>query len=71
MDVEGVSELIGDDVAFEIRAVFCSPYGPNLRNTFAHGLLDDDQIYAESIVYAWWFMLKYVSGPFWETVPRV
>ncbi|MCE0877168.1 DUF4209 domain-containing protein [Pseudomonas monteilii] len=70
MDVEGVSELLGDDVAFEIRAVFCSPYGPNLRNTFAHGLLDDDQIYAESIVYAWWFMLKYISGPFWETVPR-
>ncbi|XVN19781.1 DUF4209 domain-containing protein [Pseudomonas corrugata] len=71
MDVEGVSELLGDDVAFEIKAVFCSPYGPNLRNTFAHGLLDDDQIYAESIVYAWWFMLKYISGPFWTSVPRV
>jgi len=71
MDVEGVAELLGDDVAFEVRAVFCSPYGPNLRNTFAHGLLDDDQIYAESIVYAWWFMLKYISGPFWASVPRV
>lgn len=71
MDVEGVAELLGDDVAFEVRAVFCSPYGPNLRNTFAHGLLDDDQIYSESIVYAWWFMLKYISGPFWASVPRV
>jgi len=71
MDVEGVAELLGDDIAFEVRAVFCSPYGPNLRNTFAHGLLDDDQIYAESIVYAWWFMLKYISGPFWASVPRV
>lgn len=71
MDVEGVTELLGHDVAFEIKAVFCSPYGPNLRNTFAHGLLDDDQFYSESIVYAWWFMLKYISGPLWETVPRV
>lgn len=70
MDVEGVTELLGHDVAFEIKAVFCSPYGPNLRNTFAHGLLCDDQFYSESIVYAWWFMLKYISGPFWETVPR-
>lgn len=66
MDVDGVSELIGESVAFEIKAVFCSAYGPNLRNKFAHGLLDDNQFYSESIVYAWWFMLKYISGPFWE-----
>lgn len=70
MDVEGVAELLGEDVAFEIKAVFCSPYGPNLRNAFAHGLLDDEKFYSESIVYVWWFMLKYISGPFWEKVPR-
>lgn len=68
MDVEGVTELLGENVAFEIKAVFCSPYGPNLRNTFAHGLMDDGQFYSESTVYAWWFFLKYISGPFWETV---
>ncbi|XVJ50101.1 DUF4209 domain-containing protein (plasmid) [Pseudomonas sp. UBT] len=68
MDVEGVTELLSEEVAFEIKALFCSPYGPNLRNTFAHGLIDDGQFYSESIVYAWWFFLKYISGPFWETV---
>lgn len=68
MDVEGVTELLGENVAFEIKAVFCSPYGPNLRNTFAHGLMHDGQFYSESIVYAWWFMLKYISGPFWAAM---
>lgn len=66
MDVDGVDDVLGADVAFEIKALFCSPFGPNLRNVFAHGLIDDDAFYTIPIVYAWWFMLKLISTPYWN-----
>ena len=34
-------EIFGEDLSFEIKALFCDPFGPNLRNELAHGLLDD------------------------------
>jgi hypothetical protein len=27
--------------------------------------MGDDQFYSETTVYAWWFMLKYISRPYW------
>lgn len=66
MDVAGVEELFGKNVIFEIKALFCSPFGPNLRNAFAHGLMDDDEFYSAAVVYAWWFVLKWVAMTYWR-----
>ena len=66
MDLPEVSRVFGEDIAFEIRALFCDPLGPNLRNELAHGLLDDS--HSESIysIYAWWLGLKLVFNTFWN-----
>ena len=60
IDMPQVREIFGDDTTFEIKALFCSPYGANLRNNVAHGLLNDSQCYSTHSVYAWWFALKLV-----------
>lgn len=68
LDVEGVEDVFGPNVLFELKALFCSPFGPNLRNEFAHGLMDDDDFYSPSVVYAWWFILKWVAMPYWRVL---
>ena len=61
--VPEMKKVFGEDLAFEIRALFCEPIGPNLRNDVAHGLVDDHK--SESIwsVYAWRFLLRLVLLP--------
>lgn len=66
MDLPKTTEILGEDRAYEIRALFCDPLGPNLRNNIAHGLLNDWQIQSEACVYAWWFGLKLAFTPFWN-----
>ncbi|WP_123633208.1 DUF4209 domain-containing protein, partial [Pseudomonas viridiflava] len=65
LDVEGVDAVFGADIVFEMKALFCSAFGPNLRNAFAHGLMDDDDFYSADAVYAWWFMLRWVALVYW------
>ena len=62
IDIPQVREIFGNDTMFEIKALFCSPYGANLRNNVAHGLLNDSQCYSTHSVYAWWFALKLVMN---------
>ncbi|RMR37955.1 hypothetical protein ALP36_02018 [Pseudomonas syringae pv. coriandricola] len=71
LDVDGVDAIFGTDIVFEMKALFCSPFGPNLRNTFAHGLMDDDDFYSADTVYAWWFMLKWVVMVHWAQLARL
>ena len=61
-------EIFGEDLTFEIRALFCDQLGPNLRNNIAHGLLDDQQSVTVDAVYAWWLGLKLVFNTFWNTL---
>jgi hypothetical protein len=61
-----VEEIFGDDLAFEIRILFCGPLGPNLRNEVAHGLLDDGTAYSPASVYAWWLVLRLAVLPYWN-----
>ncbi|WP_370682982.1 DUF4209 domain-containing protein [Pseudomonas syringae pv. atrofaciens] len=53
LDVEGVDAVFGADIVFEMKALFCSALGSNLRNAFAHGLMDDDDFYSADAVYTW------------------
>jgi hypothetical protein len=62
-----VEEIFGADLSFELRALFCDPFGPNLRNELAHGLVgyeDSQNIYS---IYAWWLMFRLVFNTFWNT----
>jgi Domain of unknown function (DUF4209) len=62
-----VDEIFGDCVAYDLRYLFGSGFGANLRNDVAHGLLDDGQAAGSaSAVYAWWLLLVLVTLPFWN-----
>lgn len=70
MDLPEVGQIFGEDIAFEIKALFCDPFGPNLRNELAHGLLDEDQCESVNSIYAWWFGLKLVFNTFWNSLRK-
>lgn len=55
---EAAKRLFGEDTLFELQALFCTAYGPNLRNQVAHGLLSDDECHTSGAVYAWWWVLR-------------
>ena len=68
IDLPQVSKIFGQDLAFEIKALFCDQMGPNLRNNIAHGLFDDRQIVSPDAVYAWWLGFKLVFITFWNSL---
>ncbi len=48
-------EIIDEDIVFNLKSIFDSKYGLNLRNNFAHGHISNFNDYKN--VYAWWFYL--------------
>jgi hypothetical protein len=70
MKLAEVETLFREDVAFEIRSLFCDPIGPNLRNEVAHGLLDDEECQSTYSIYAWWFGLKLVFTTYLNAVQQ-
>ncbi|WP_279365939.1 DUF4209 domain-containing protein [Microbacterium testaceum] len=68
MGRDAVPEIFGEDIAFEIRALFCGPIGPNLRNDFAHGLVSDASVGSVHALYCWWFVLRLAFVPFWNRI---
>ena len=66
MDLPEAEKIFGEDLSFEIKAVFCDPSGPNLRNELSHGLIDVDACQSAYAIYAWWFGLKLVFNTFWN-----
>ena len=63
-------EIFGEDLAFEIRALFCEHSGANLRNNVSHGLLTYGQCDSTHSVYAWWLALKIVFNTLWRAYQR-
>lgn len=74
MDTPEAEKVFGPDVGFEIKALFCDPFGPNLRNELSHGLLNDGIFTTDLPVYAWWLAFKMVFNNFWiaatQNMPR-
>lgn len=66
METPEVTKIFGEDLSFEIKALFCDAFGPNLRNELAHGLITEDGCYSVYGVYAWWLILKIVFCAFWN-----
>ncbi|WP_424404978.1 DUF4209 domain-containing protein [Pasteurella sp. PK-2025] len=60
LDDEQSRKLLGDDLWFELQAVFTHPLGANLRNKVAHGLLDDEDSNSYTHIYAWWMALRLI-----------
>ena len=70
MDIPETEKIFGADLSFEIKALFCDPFGSNLRNEVAHGLLDDGVCWSVHAVYAWWLGLKLVFNSLGNTSRR-
>lgn len=61
-----VREIFGNDIAFELKALFCVPEGPNLRNNLAHGLLGMGASQSVFSIYAWWLGLRIAFNTYWN-----
>lgn len=64
--LQEMHEVFGANITFEIRALFCEPTGPNIRNEIAHGLVEPLRFTSHSSVYAWWFVFRIVFQTFWS-----
>lgn len=57
--------VFGEDLAFEIRALFCEGFGPNLRNEVAHGLIEVGALQSAESIYAWWLIFRTIYLQYW------
>lgn len=60
VSMNGAREILGDDLWFELQAVFTDSSSTNFRNEVGHGLLDDETSNSLYSVYAWWMVLRLV-----------
>jgi hypothetical protein len=67
MENSKIEVIFGNDLAFELKAIFCDPFGPNLRNELAHGLIGYEQSQNIYSIYAWWFTFRLVFNTYWNT----
>ena len=67
VDMPEVKRIFGEDLAFELRALFCSLNGANLRNEVAHGLVEEAKCFSTHSVYAWWLGLKLAFNTLWNS----
>lgn len=60
LDKPEAKALLGDDIHFNLKALFTDPLGANIRNYVAHGLLNDNSSQSDAVVYAWWLYFKII-----------
>lgn len=70
MDLPEATQVFGKDLAFELKALFCDAFGPNLRNALAHGLLEEDDCHSPFAIYAWWLGLRLVFNTWWNAAQK-
>ncbi|GGR13489.1 DUF4209 domain-containing protein [Agromyces mediolanus] len=68
MELDGADEALGYDLAWNMRALYCGPLGPNLRNRVAHGLVSDVEAAGADVVFAWWLALRLAFVPYFNMV---
>lgn len=57
--------VFGENLTFELTALFCDQNGPNLRNEVAHGLVSKEMCESAAGVYAWWLAFSIMFRSFW------
>ncbi len=70
IDLPEAEVIFGEDLTFELKALFCDAFGPNLRNELAHGLLNDSDCQSPQVAYAWWLLLRITFNTFWNAARR-
>lgn len=70
VDLPEVVSIFGEDLTFELKALFCDAFGPNLRNEVAHGLLDASNCQTAQTFYAWWLVLRMTFNTFWNAAHK-
>lgn len=58
-------DVFGENLTFELTALFCDQNGPNLRNEVAHGLVSRRTCESAAGVYAWWLAFSVMFRSFW------
>ncbi len=61
--VPTLEQVFGEDTVFDLRGLLIEPFGANLRNEMAHGLLTSSQFYAPAVCYTWWLTLRLCCIP--------
>jgi hypothetical protein len=61
--VPETARIFDEALLFEMQGLLVERFGSNLRNRFAHGLLDIDQCVDGQSVYLWWLTLFLVVMP--------
>ena len=60
LEIDGIENIIPQDIIFEIKCLLSDQPGPNLRNEIAHGLISCTEATSHNAVYFWWFCLKLI-----------
>lgn len=68
MELPEANDVLGEDLAWNIRALFCGPTGPNLRNRVAHGLLGEAESRGDIALYAWWLAFLLAFTPYYQAL---
>jgi hypothetical protein len=66
VELPEMKDIFGNNLTFELKALLCSSFGPNLRNEAAHGLLEQNQCYSNHSIYAWWLLFRIIFNTFWN-----
>ena len=66
MDLPEAEQVLGKNLAFEFKSLFCDAFGPNLRNELAHGLLNEEGCNTPFAIYAWWLALGLTFKAWWS-----
>jgi hypothetical protein len=57
------SEILGDDLIFELQGGLIEKTGFDLRNRIAHGFISEAECFTEGAVFIWWHVLRICMIP--------
>lgn len=63
LDHEKLREILDEDMLYELRTLMAGRLGPNLRNSIAHGLLNESALNGEMGFYLWWVIVRLICLP--------
>jgi hypothetical protein len=52
-------KVFGADGVFQLQDLLADTLGANLRNEVAHGLVNDNQMFGDDVLYLWWLFFRY------------
>lgn len=56
--LDKINEIFNEDTLFDLKGLLVEHSGSNLRNSMAHGLLDDEAFSSPLMPYLWWITLR-------------